>query len=290
MYIVLFILATVFCTLLGKGIRIVRPMQKGLVESFGRYKRFAEPGLHWVTPIIRKLYLVNVSEQMLDTDPQLVITSDNVNAVADVQVYLKVKPDAQSVKAALYNADNYYLQTLNLARSTLKNIIGTIPLRRLSSAREHIRSELRRLLEAGTAGWGVEIIRVELKELEFSRDIQENMNMLVKAQNEKKAALDFAVAAEKAADGIKQADIKKAEGKKQAKILAAEAEAKAIRIICDAAQPYFSGNAQLLKVLEASETALKNAVFDAIPGCAGIMKALGDVKISTDERPHSNTK
>lgn len=290
MYIAYFFIATIVCAFFYKGIRIVRPTERGLVESFGRYKRFIGPGLHWVTPIIRQLNLVNVTEQMIDIDPQLVMTSDNVNAVVDVQLYLRVKPAEQSVKAALYNSDNYYRQTLNLARSILKNIVGTMPLHLLSSEREHICSELRRLLEIGTVNWGVEIIRAEIKELEFPRDIQENMNMLIKAQNEKKAAFDFAAAAEKAADGIKHADIKKAEGKKQAKLLAAEAEAKAIRMICTAAQPYFSGNNELLRVLEAAETALHSTVIEHVTGTTGSMKSLADIKASTEKHTLISTE
>lgn len=289
MYFALFCFITAVCLIFYKGAHIVRPTQRGLVESFGRYKRYAEPGFHWITPVIRRLSIVDVSEQVLDTGLQLIITSDNMNAVADAQVYMRVKPDEASVKAALCMTD-YNVQIVKLARSTLKNIIGTIPLHQLVIERERISAELHRLLESGTAGWGVEIIRAELGEIEFPRDVQEALNNVAKAKNEKKAAIDFATAAEKAAEGIKLAEIKKAEGRKQAEILTAEGEAKALRIICDAAQQYCTGNAQLLRVLEASDTALKNTVNDVVPNSSRILKALGDLKALPDERERTGTK
>lgn len=290
MYIALFILIAAVCAVFYKGVRIVRPAQRGLVESFGRYKRFVGPGFHWNMPLFRKLYIISISEQMLDVEPQLTITSDNLNAVIDARVYIKVRPDEDSVKAALYNTDDYYIQTMNLAKVALKKIIGKMPLRKLASERELISTELRRLLDVGTANWGIDIIKAELNEIEFPRDVQDAMNKIVKAENEKKAAADFASAAEKVADGFKHAEIKKAEGQKQAKILAAEGEAKAIRVICDAAQQYFSGSAQLLKVLEVSETVLKNSVNEAAPGSSRLHKALGDVSVLPDVCEHTGTK
>ena len=66
MYFALFCVTAAVCLIFYKGARIVRPTQRGLIESFGRYKRFAKPGFHWVIPIIRKLYIVSVCEQMFD--------------------------------------------------------------------------------------------------------------------------------------------------------------------------------------------------------------------------------
>ena len=80
------------------GIRIVRPTHRGLIERLGKYYHFANPGFHWIIPVIDKMYQVNVTEQMVDAEPQEIITNDNLNATVDAQVYLKVKPDEESVK------------------------------------------------------------------------------------------------------------------------------------------------------------------------------------------------
>ena len=125
-----------------------------------------------------------------------------------------------------------------------------------NSERNKINTELLATLSQETQSWGMEIVRTELKEIDPPKDVQETMNKVVKAENEKIAALDFANALERQADGEKRAEIKKAEGIKQAKILAAEGEAEAIRLVNEAANTYFVGNAQLLRKLEALEKSL----------------------------------
>ena len=78
------------------GIRIVRPTHRGLVERLGRYRRFARSGFNWVIPVIDRLYQVNVTEVMVDAEPQEIITNDNLNARVDAQVYFKVKDDEEN--------------------------------------------------------------------------------------------------------------------------------------------------------------------------------------------------
>ncbi len=202
------------------GIRIVRPTQRGLIERLGKYHNFANPGFHWIIPIIDKMYLVNVTEQMVDAEPQEIITNDNLNASVDAQVYFRVKSDEESVKGSIYNVANFKWQIVNLARTTLRNIIGTMTLKSANSERGKINAELYNTLHTETKGWGIEIVRTELKQIDPPKDVQETMNKVVKAENEKIAAIDMASAAETVADGVKRAKIKEAEGAKQAKILA----------------------------------------------------------------------
>src|SRR4030042_2049942 len=97
------------------GIRIVRPTHRGLVERLGKYNRFATPGFNWIMPVIENLYQINVTELMVDAEPQEIITNDNLNARVDAQVYFKVKTDEESVKSSLYNVNNYKWQIVNLA-------------------------------------------------------------------------------------------------------------------------------------------------------------------------------
>ena len=79
--------------LFAAGIRLVRPTCRGLVERFGKYKRMAQPGFNWIIPGIDRLILVNVTEIMVNAEPQEIITSDKLNARVDAQVYFKVKSD-----------------------------------------------------------------------------------------------------------------------------------------------------------------------------------------------------
>lgn len=259
------------------GSRIVRPTQKGLLERFGKYKKLAEPGFHWIIPIVERLYLVNITEQMIDADPQEIITNDNLNASVDAQVYFRVKSDEESVKGAIYDVDNYKWQIVNLARTTLRNIIGTLTLKSANSERGKINNELHKTLLKETSNWGIEIIRTELKQIDPPSDVQETMNKVVKAENEKIAAIDSATAAETVADGVKRAKIKEAEGVKQAMILHAEGEAEAIKLVNEAADKYFIGNAQLLRKLEAMETSLQNNAKILLPTGSEVINIIGEM-------------
>jgi regulator of protease activity HflC (stomatin/prohibitin superfamily) len=259
------------------GIRIVRPTQRGLIERLGKYHNFANPGFHWIIPVIDKLYLVNVTEQMVDAQPQEIITNDNLNASVDAQVYFRVKADEESVKGSTYRVNNYRLQIVSLARTTLRNIIGTLTLKSANSERGKINSELYRTLHNETQTWGIEIVRTELKEIDPPSDVQDTMNKVVKAENEKIAAIDSATAAETVADGIKRAKIKEAEGYKQSKILHAEGEAEAIKLVNEAADKYFVGNAQLLRKLEALETSLGSNAKIVIPTGTELVNIIGEM-------------
>jgi regulator of protease activity HflC (stomatin/prohibitin superfamily) len=257
------------------SVRMVRPTHRGLVERLGKYNRYAGPGIHGVIPIIERMYRVDVREILVEAQPQEIITNDNLNAKVDAQVYLKVKADEESIKASQYNVTNYENQVVNLARTTLRNIIGTLSLKSANSERGKINEELRTALKTETASWGIEILRTELKEIDPPRDVQETMNKVVKAENEKVAAIDFATATETQADGARRAEVKKAEGTRQAKILAAQGEAQAIQLVNEAAEKYFVGNAQTLRKLEAVERALYQNAKIVVPANAELVNVIG---------------
>ena len=237
------------------------------------------------------MHMVNTTEQMVDADPQEIITNDNLNARVDAQVYFKVRQDEESVKNSQYNVDNYQWQIINLARTTLRNIIGTLTLKSANSERGKINLELHKTLLEETRSWGIDIVRTELKEIDPPKDVQETMNKVVKAENEKISAVDFATAAETVADGEKRASIKKAEGVKQAKILQAEGEAEAIRLVNEAANKYFVGNAQIFRKLQAVENALEHNAKIVLPSNAELINVIGDMAgitpIPVKNRPQS---
>ena len=274
---ILYIVLAVALVIFFMGVRIVRPTHRGLIERLGKYKRFANLGFNWIIPIIEHIYQVNTTEQMVDAEPQEIITNDNLNARVDAQVYFKVKPDEESVKSCQYNVNNYRWQIVNLARTTLRNIIGTLTLKSANSERGKINSELHKTLCEETQQWGIEIVRTELKEIDPPKDVQETMNKVVKAENEKIAAVDFATATETAADGQKRAEIKKAEGIKQARILQAQGEAEAIRLVNEAAEKYFVGNAQVLRKLEAVEKALEHNAKIVVPPNTELVNVIGEM-------------
>ncbi len=259
------------------GIRIIRPTHRGLIERLGKYHRFAQPGFNWIIPFIDNMYKINITEKMINAEPQEIITNDNLNARVDAQVYFKIKPDEQSVKNSQYNVNNIEYQIVNLARTTLRNIIGTMTLKSANSERGKINKELHGTLLEETREWGIEIVRTELKEIDPPKDVQETMNKIVKAENEKIAAIDFATATETRADGEKRAEIRKAEGVKQAAILRAEGDAQAIQLVNEAAEKFFIGNAQVLRKIQAMETSLKDNAKIVVPAGADLVNVLGEM-------------
>jgi len=247
------------------GFRTVRPVEKGIIERFGKFQRLKEAGLTWIIPNIDKMYKVNITEQMVDVLPQMVITKDKLNAEVDAVVYYQIV----DVKASMYNVDDHRIQLTSLARTTLRAVIGNMTLTDANEKRSDINSKVETVLDKETNSYGVEVLRVEIQRIEPPSDVQDSMNKVVKAEQEKIAARDMATATETRADGDKRAEIKKAEGVRQGLILSAEGKSESIRLVAnadadkikvvnEAAQKYFIGNAQILKKIEAVEISLKD--------------------------------
>jgi regulator of protease activity HflC (stomatin/prohibitin superfamily) len=206
---------------------------------------------------------------MVDVMPQSVITKDKLNAEVDAVVYYQIK----DVKASIYNVDDHRKQLTSLARTTLRAVIGNMTLTDANEKRSEINEKVEVVLDKETNSYGVEVLRVEIQKIQPPPDVQESMNKVVKAEQEKIAAMDIATATETKADGEKRAEIKRSEGTRQARILSAEGEAEAIKkvananaekikVVNEAAQKYFVGNAQVLRKLEAVENSLmENAKF-----------------------------
>jgi len=288
--VIILIIVGALLLLFFSGIRIVRPTHRGLIERFGKYNRFANPGFHWIIPGIDLMYQVNITEKMINAEPQEIITNDNLNAKVDAQVYFKITHDEESVKNSQYNVNSIEYQIVNLARTTLRNIIGTMTLKSANSERGKINKELHGTLLDETKSWGIQIIRTELKEIDPPKDVQETMNKIVKAENEKIAAVDYATAAETKADGEKRAEIRRAEGVKQGQILRAEGEAQAIALVNEAAEKYFIGNAQLLRKIQALETSLKDNSKIIVPAGSDLVNVLGEMAGIIPIRDKPDTK
>jgi regulator of protease activity HflC (stomatin/prohibitin superfamily) len=274
----LWIVLGIIVLLLIMSLRTVRPTERGLVERFGKYNRFANPGLHFILPFsIERLVKQNITEMMVSSEKREIITADSLNASVDSNVYFKVKTEEENVKKSVYGVFNYREQIVALAKTTLRNIIGTMTLKEANSDRNKINKELYEQLARETANWGIEIVRTELKEIEPPTAVQEVMNSVVVANNQKIAAQDFATATETKADGERRAAIKVAEGAKQAQILRAEGEATAIKLVNEAADKYFVGNAQMLRKLEAMEKALATNAKIVLPTGQSLINVIGDL-------------
>ena len=270
------ILAPIFVLLIfvfASGIRIVRPVEVGIVEFLGKYSKTANAGFNWIAPGLHKMYKINITERRVDIDAQSIITKDKLNAEVDGVVYYRVT-DAQK---AIYNVNDFETSVPSLAKTTLRAVIGKMTLTEANENRDTINEEVEKILDREVSKWGIHVVRVELQRIEPPPDVQVAMNQVVKAENEKIAALDLAHAIETKADGERRAEIKKAEGIAAAIRLKAEADGEAIKIVNEAAEKYFVGNAQLLKRLETVSEALRDNSKIIVPSDSELVNVIGDL-------------
>jgi regulator of protease activity HflC (stomatin/prohibitin superfamily) len=251
--------------LLLSGINLIKQYEVGLVERWGRFTRKAGPGFNWVIPIVYKIRRVNMTERMSDVPAQTVITKDKLNAEVDAVVYYQI----EDPKASQYNVDNHRRQLTSLARTTLRAVIGKMTLEDANENRDAINTKVEEILQQETQSYGVKVLRVEIQEIQPPQDVQNEMNEVVKAEQQKIAAVNFANAVETKADGARRAAIKEAEGVKQAAILAAEGdkqavelraqgEAEAIKLVSNSITNHFDSRPQLYKQLEVTRDSLKD--------------------------------
>jgi regulator of protease activity HflC (stomatin/prohibitin superfamily) len=219
------------------------------------------------------MYRINITERRVDIDPQSIITKDKLNAVVDGVVYYKVV-DARD---AIYEVNNFETSVPSLAKTTLRAVIGKMTLTEANENRDSINEEVEKILSKEVSKWGIDVVRVELQRIEPPSDVQDAMNRVVKAENEKIAALDQATAIETQADGERRAEIKKAEGVAAAIRLKAEADGDAIKIVNEAAEQYFVGNAQLLKRLETVSEALRDNAKVIVPTDSDLVNVVSEM-------------
>lgn len=258
------------------SLRIVRPIEKGLVERLGKYHRFVEGGITLLVPFIDHIIKVNITERMTPVQRQDVITKDKVFMGVDAVVFYKIKPDEISVKASQYYVANYQAQIDTLARTVLRDIIGGMDMAIANTSRPIINASLKTALDEQTEKWGIEIIRAEIKDLEPPRELIISMESVLKADNERQAAEKTAIAQATLASGEKNAAIQRAEGQKQAVILQAEGQktatiaiaegdAEATKLRNEALTTYFKDNAIVFKQLDTIAASLEKNTKIIVP-------------------------
>jgi regulator of protease activity HflC (stomatin/prohibitin superfamily) len=220
--IVLVVIAVVVFVIAGKGLRVIRPWQKGLIERLGKYQRTAGSGLTLILPFLERIIKVDMREQVVDVPPQQVITKDNVAVEVDAVVYYEV---TDPIKVT-YNVANFYLAATKLAQTNLRNLIGDLALDESLTSREVINTRLRQILDDATDKWGTKVTRVELQRIEPPKDVTEAMHRQMKAERDRRAMI-------LEAEGRKRSMILEAEGVRESAILKAEGEAEAIRKVAD---------------------------------------------------------
>ncbi|MCK5727046.1 MAG: SPFH/Band 7/PHB domain protein [Thiotrichaceae bacterium] len=213
------------------GVKIVPQGHQYTVEYFGRYTKTLEPGLALIFPVIQKIgYRVNMKEQVVDIEPQSVITADNANVTVDGVVFYQIFDAAKSV----YEVNDLTRGILNITMTNLRSVCGGFELDELLSKRDEIGDRILTIVDDATNSWGVKVLRVEIKDIDPPAELIHAMNQQMTAERSKRAQVTEA-------EGSRQSAILKAEGEKSAAFLLAEArereaeaEAKATKMVSEA--------------------------------------------------------
>jgi regulator of protease activity HflC (stomatin/prohibitin superfamily) len=227
-FIIILIFIVFILIIVASSIRIVPQSEAYVIERLGTYYATWESGIHFKVPILDRIAkVVSLKEQVMDFNPQPVITRDNVTMQIDTVVFFQITDS----KLYTYGVLNPLAAIENLTATTLRNIIGELELDETLTSRDLINARMRSILDEATDPWGIKINRVEVKNIIPPRDIQDSMEKQMRAERERRAAILTAEgqreSAIKIAEGQKQSQILRAEAEKQSQILAAEGEKEA---------------------------------------------------------------
>ena len=292
-YIPFFVLLIILIAIIMfKAVKIVPESQVYIVEKLGKYYQSLSSGLSFINPFFDKVSrIVSLKEQVVDFDPQAVITKDNATMQIDTVVYFQITDP----KLYTYGVERPLSAIENLTATTLRNIIGDMTVDETLTSRDIINTKMRQELDDATDPWGIKVNRVELKSILPPNDIRIAMEKEMKAEREKRAKILEAQATRESAilvaEGEKQSAILRAEAEKEVKIKEAEgraqailevqkAEAEAIKVLNEA-KP--TKEILALKSFETFEKvadgkSTKILIPSEIQNLAGFMQAIKEIK------------
>ena len=176
----LFAIMTLF-----SGLRVANQYERGVVFILGRLRGVRGPGLYWVTPWVNRVRTVDLRTLTIEVPPQEVITRDNVTIKVTAVVYFYVVDPAR----AIINIADYMRATIQIAQTTLRNVLGQSELDQILAERELINQRLQTIIDEHTEPWGVKVTTVELKDVELPIGMQRAMAKQAEAEREKRAKI-----------------------------------------------------------------------------------------------------
>ena len=229
--IIIFVIAFI-----GYSVKIIREYERLVLFTLGRLTGAKGPGVVFVLPFVNRVNKVDLRERYLEVPHQTCITKDNAPTDIDFLIYYKVMEATQSI----VQVQNFEGASIGIATTTLRAVVGDIPLDELLAKREQINQVLRSKLDEVTERWGIKVTNVEIREIRPPQDVQEAMVRQMSAERTRRATVTEADGKREAsilvAEGEKKSNILRAEGDKQASVLRAEGYAGALNQIFGAAK------------------------------------------------------
>jgi regulator of protease activity HflC (stomatin/prohibitin superfamily) len=235
-YITVIIVLVIVLAFLASSIKIVREYERVVVFTLGRLVGARGPGVVFIVPLVNRINKIDLRERFLEVPHQTCITKDNAPTDIDFLIYYKVMDATQSV----VQVQNFEGASIGIATTTLRAVVGDIPLDELLAKREQINQILRTKLDEVTERWGIKITNVEIREIRPPQDVQEAMVKQMSAERTRRAMVTEADGRRESAilvaEGDKKSTILRAEGDKQAAILRAQGYSEALTQIFQAAR------------------------------------------------------
>lgn len=233
--VLIIIAAALVVFLIVSSVRVVPQARRYNVERFGRFRTTLQPGLNFIVPMADRVNTrLDIREQVFSSEPQPVITEDNLVVNIDTVLYYQITDP----RAAAYEVANYLQAIEQLTVTTLRNLIGSMDLERTLTSREEINTRLRSVLDEATGKWGIRVNRVEIKAIDPPATIKEAMEKQMRAERDKRAVILHAEGERQSkiltAEGTRQQEILVAQGDQQAAILRADGEAMAVERVFQA--------------------------------------------------------
>jgi regulator of protease activity HflC (stomatin/prohibitin superfamily) len=242
------------------GVKVTSSSRSMLVERLGKYDRELRPGLSLVIPGLERVVShESLKERVLDIPPQQCITRDNVSIEVDAVVYWQLLEHAR----AYYGVDNLQAAMVNLVLTQIRAEMGKLDLDQTFTTRQEVNETLLKELDQATDPWGVKVTRVELRDIQPSKGVQQAMEQQMTAEREKRAAI-------LRSEGERESQVNAARGRAEALVLDAKAKQEAVLLDADA-----QAKQQLLLAKARAESATQlAAVIEAHPAAAEGLRLL----------------
>ena len=313
---ILIFLGVVILYTAASGVQIVEQASVKVVERLGRFHMLARSGINFIWPFVdsirpilmlgQRLRSIDLREQVVDFPPQPVITRDNVTMLVDTVLYYQITDP----KRTIYEIVDLGAAIHQLTVTSLRNVMGELALDETLTSRETVNLKLRNILDEATDKWGVKVNRVELKNIEPPKAIQDAMAKQMKAERERRAVVTEAEGSKKAAvltaegerdaaianaEGEKRSTILEAEGIAEARIKVAQAEAEAINrvrgALPDASPENYLIALKYLDSLEKISSGRATKIFLPFEA-SGILASIGGIReiLKAEETPTTTTR